>query len=62
MRTTESRLLALEARHAPARAGLLIVLNEGEEPTPEQQSEIDWAEKNNQPTLTIILGAARHGK
>lgn len=59
MRTIESRLLVLEARHAPVAAWPeLIVLRDGEAITPHQLSECERAAKFNLPHLTVIIGGA----
>lgn len=60
--TIKHRLSALESRLAPARECPLIILHDGELPTPEQAAQIERAEKHNMPILIIKLGSARYGK
>jgi hypothetical protein len=63
MATIETRLLALEARHAPVAAWPeLIVLRDGETMTPHQLSECERAAKFNLPHLTVIIRGVHHGE
>ena len=62
MANLSARLTLLEQRRAPAGQCPLVILHGDEAPTPHQQAEIERAERQHLPTLTIIIGSARYGK
>ena len=57
MATLESRLAALEQTQRKARRQLVILISD--KPTPEQAAQIEQAEREGRPVLTITLVAPR---